>query len=156
MFREERSTLLKCAWQICGNVEDAEDAVQEAFCRLVKKWPIIACTIENKSAYLHTALHNAAADVGRKRARLPRRARDIREDDVQFQETLGKDDALLSSGLREAINSLPPRQAKIVTLIFVADMSLTDAARIMRISQATAYNYKSLALDRLRVVMGLS
>ncbi len=58
-YRDYRTQLFRCAWQILRNQEQAEDAVHAAFARSLR---LFECP-ENEKGYMMAAVRNAALDL---------------------------------------------------------------------------------------------
>jgi DNA-directed RNA polymerase specialized sigma24 family protein len=70
LFRKKRLLFHSIARRIIGNDEDAKDALQTAFMKVLERpWPIEL--IKNPVGYLVQATRSAAVDIVRLRARLP-------------------------------------------------------------------------------------
>lgn len=62
----------------------------------------------------------------------------------------------VSIGLKKALAQLPARQAEVLHLVFYQDLSLSEAARIMRVSVGSARSHYERAKSRLRSLLSRS
>jgi len=56
-FDLEQERLLSLLWMVTGNLQEAEDIVQDAFLRAWERWPKVS-SMESPTGYLHTAAMN--------------------------------------------------------------------------------------------------
>lgn len=152
-----------CLWQMDGIREDAEDALSRVMLKAHEKLPCNAHQIQNVRAWLSKLTMNLCIDVHRERKRQFRRMESI--DDIRTQATDlvraagdSPEDSFLTqevlSGVRHAVDDLPPRLREPFVLRFFQEMAYDDiAAKLMlstenvrkRIQQA-----RDILKDRLR------
>lgn len=126
--------------------EDAADAVQEAFARLLKE-ARAGTEIRNSDAWLYTTLHHLVVDQARQRGRVQRaisRLSAMRDGRVADDPPEVADDRVW-----RAVDALPPRQRAAIHLRYRADLDFRTIADIMGISEGAARSYVTKALDRL-------
>ncbi len=125
--------LFRAAWALCGRREDAEDLVQETYARVLARprW----LHAHDDLGYLLRVLRNTHASRVRTAARRPR------------ETTL--DEALIAAGEREsdpsldagalfaAIARLPGPFREALVAVDVAGLSYAEAARALRVREAT-------------------
>jgi len=139
---------------LLGSHEEAEDALQELFVRLLAKRRKLQ-RLRNAQAYLYRAARNEAF------SRL--RRRNVRE---RGQETLKQSARLLEPApgettlddqvqrLNAALIELPPEQREVIVLKFFHDMTFTEIATIARVSHNTAASRYRYALSKLKLLLG--
>lgn len=143
--------VFQAAYRIVGNADDAEDALQAVFLRLLRDTqPRHA---DNWGAYLRTMATNAALDLLRARSRR-------REDDLEAASGLPDTrqpaaDAVASSGqlarfLREALTLLPEREAQAFALRHFEELSCAEIAEQLGVTANNAAVIVSRARARLR------
>ena len=64
------------------------------------------------------------------------------------------DDARRSTELLTALSALAPRQREVLQLVFYHDMTIEDAASVMRVSVGTARTHYERGKARLRMRLG--
>jgi RNA polymerase sigma-70 factor (sigma-E family) len=130
-----------------GDLAEAEDVVQEAFCGLYRRWRHLH---EPAKAlrYVRTAVFNGCRSHLRARARAERRS----TSQVAGPVASAEERALLAEEHRlvlAALRRLPPRQRQALVLRFYLDLSEADIAAAMGISQGTVKSTTSRALGTL-------
>lgn len=141
---------LALAW--CRNIDDADEALQEALVRLVGRWSSVR-TARDPSAYARTILINV---LRRRRLRdAKRRASEILssvdrslEAEVSYEPT-----CLIGSSLDVALGQLTPKQRAIVLLRYYEDRPLDEVAAIFGVSSGTIKRQASRARERLRSLL---
>jgi RNA polymerase sigma factor (sigma-70 family) len=133
--------------------EQAEDAVQEAFARLVRtqRWD---GPVHRPEAWLFQAVNNLAMDQHRRAGHV----REIRSSEDDEPTATGPIASLVvadappdpSIDLWAAVDRLPERQRAVVYLRYRADFDFATIARILSISEVGARANAFRALRRLR------
>jgi RNA polymerase sigma-70 factor (ECF subfamily) len=128
--------LYRAAWGLCGSREEAEDLVQETFARVLRKPRIIRS--EDDLGYLLRVLRNTFISQRRTAARRPHTTPlpddlDLLEDRAATQPEARID----SEALYAAIASLPEDFRDALVAIDVVGLSYREAARALRIREAT-------------------
>lgn len=145
----EAPRLLRFARRLLGNLEEAEDTVQDTFVRL---WEHAAgWTPEARvGTWLYRVCYNRSID-------LLRRRRDFVDESMleALPDHAGLPDAQLIASetvvsLRDAIEKLPPRQRTAILLFHYQDMHQREAARIMGISEVAFESMLARARRQLK------
>lgn len=103
-----------------GNVDDAEDIAQEAFSRILARWPRLS-QYEAPEAWVRKVAIRLAIDSRRKLVRaIKLRTRLVGTGSNQSAPTV----PLAATPLGEALTRLPARQRQVVVLHYIADMSV--------------------------------
>jgi RNA polymerase sigma-70 factor (ECF subfamily) len=138
--------------RMTGSVEAAEDAVQDAFCRLWERrqsWRGEGSV----SGLLFRLARNSAVSAHRRLDAEARAASAASEAMPAHHEvpTLPNDD--LRTALERAIAELPPRRREVFLLRVVHDLSYKEIAAAMGTSPQTVANQLSSALRELRTTL---
>lgn len=147
--------MMRCVWRIVQNAADADDAFQDAVTVIWKQLPRIRAH-PNPQALILRICSNSACDVSRRRSRLRKRERSIKDADEST--TTEFDVGLLSreeraSQLRRALAQLPERQATAITMRYFLTCSYEDIAAALGCSIATARVHTARGLARLRSLL---
>jgi RNA polymerase sigma-70 factor (sigma-E family) len=145
--------LLRSAYLIVWNFEEAEDLVQECLLRIARRWPRVH-RMEHPRAYARKILVNLALDESRRRSR--HRAELVRSGPHPVDD--GEDDAAVrmlgwvedSTDLSRALAQLAPRQRVALVLRYFDDLPEAQVAEVMGCSVGTVKSTTSRALQRLR------
>lgn len=142
--------LFRAAWAICGDRYDAEDLVQETYAHVLARprW----LRRDDDLGYLLRVLRNT--HVSRLR-QADRRPREIAFDDELLANNVGSgiDATLDAHALFAAIARLPDWAREAIVMVDVAGLSYGEAARALRIKEATVTT--RLHRARLRVAAEL-
>lgn len=139
-FFDARVALLRrVSFAIVGDWQLAEDVVQTAFVKLYLAWPRIRP--ESLEAYARRAVVNTSiSQVRRPRRELP-------FEQLPEQGALDPDPSI---GLLDALQGLPPAQRAVIALRFLDDLSVTDVAEALQISEGAVKSQTARGLTKLR------
>jgi RNA polymerase sigma-70 factor (ECF subfamily) len=127
--------LYRAAWAICGRREDAEDLVQDTYARVLTKPRLLRN--EDDLGYLLRVLRNTHVSRLRAAARRPVSA-PLHDDDGAIGRGWGDPEAgLAASELFAVIAALPDAQRDALVAVDVAGLSYREAARALRVKEAT-------------------
>ena len=137
--------LRRVAYALTGDWHRAEDLLQTAFVKLYVAWPRLRDP-NAAEAYARRTLVRANIDESRRPWRrertLPRRAR---------RGGAGRD--VVRGALRalvDGLQQLPPMQRKVVVLRHMLDLSVSETASELGISEGTVKSHTSRGMDALR------
>lgn len=149
IYTAHRDRLFRLGLLICGDPARAEDAVAEAFAKVLPKWR--RGGIEQPGYYLRRALVNELTGGFRRRA-LERREAAKRWGDDRGRQGVEVHVSEHTS-MREALSCLPPAQRAVLVLRFYEDLSETETAALLDVSLGTVKSRTSRALVRLREIL---
>lgn len=152
LIDREAPRLLRFAQGMLGNLDEAEDVVQEALIRLwenAARWTPDA----RVGTWLHRVSYNRAIDLlRRRRAFIDESALDVVPDPAGPADVaLLKDET--EQSLRAAIERLPTRQRTAVLLFHVEGLPQREAARVMEVSETALESLLSRARRQLRALL---
>lgn len=147
MMEAERNGLLQYACYRLGNIEDAEDAVQDVFVKMQQRLTEKREDIKNLTAYLYRTLANLCISRQREAKRtliipidgLPDPIEPETED---FEQEFRRINQLLSE--------IPDEQAEIIRLRFFGDKSFQEIADILSIPLTTAKSRFAYGLEKIK------
>ena len=152
LYEEHAVGLIRLALVMLGDRPSAEDAVQDAFCALYRRWDKL--TDQDKAlAYVRSSVLNTCRSMLRRRMRASRRNPLEVLVDVWSAESA----VLLAEEHREVIEALgrlPRRQREALVLRYYADLAPAEVARSMNISAGTVKSTTSRALAELARLLG--
>jgi RNA polymerase sigma-70 factor (sigma-E family) len=138
-------SLLRTGYLMTGDLEGAEDLVQESFAKVAQRWQKVR-RMQAPTAYARRILINLARDDRRRATRQPlllEASPEGRVDDTAA--TLARSDELMRGLAR-----LSPRQRVTVVLRFYEDMPEAEVAEALGCSVGTVKTQTSRALNHLR------
>jgi RNA polymerase sigma-70 factor (ECF subfamily) len=116
-----------------GDRQEAQDVVQEAFCRALARWKSISTYDEPVAWVRRVAWNLALSNARRARVALTFARRHLPE----HVAGPSPDRVALVDGLRR----LPPRQRQAVVLHYLADLPVADIAEVMRVPPGTVKSW---------------
>jgi len=128
--------LYRAAWSLCGSREEAEDLVQETFARVLPKSRFVRH--DDDVVYLLKVLRNTF--ISSRRAAMRRPSTEPFGDDMAQIEDLGAaqpEQRLQTAELYAAIAALPQDFRDAIIAIDVVGLSYREAARALRVREAT-------------------
>jgi RNA polymerase sigma-70 factor, ECF subfamily len=144
------------AFRIVRNHADAEDAVQNAYVKVLLRWPTVSClpTAARQRAYLGKAVRNEALQILRKRRRRKEKFDLDESGDPRIPEHLNELMRARKDLRRvlKAIDELPATCRKVVKLR-MANHGYAEIAAMLDISVSTVRTHVSNARKQLRPVM---
>jgi RNA polymerase sigma-70 factor (sigma-E family) len=143
--RARSAALLRSAYLLTTDRQEAEDLLQEVLERLYVKWRRIDGEPE---AYARRILTNQAINRWRRRSRRVREAPLYDHADVAVDDRA--DEVAVRGAVLHALRGLPMRQRAAVVLRYLDDLSEADTARVMGCSVGTVKSHTSRALAHLR------
>ena len=152
LYRAHALGLIRLAVVMLGDRPAAEDAVQEAFCGLYRRWHGLSDPGKALS-YVRSSVINGCRSALRRRRR--QASRDPSTGDAPGESAEAT--ALIGEEHRQvltAIRSLPARQREALVLRFYLDLDEEEIAATMRISRGTVKSTTSRALAALGRILG--
>ena len=145
------ASLARSALLLTGDVQLAEDLVQEVLTRVAQRWTRLVRR-GSPDGYAHRVLHNHAIDDWRRRQRRPHEIDGAllpdRSNSVEPHEATA-DRRLL---MRQALARLTPKQRAVLVLRFYEDLTEVETAAALGCSQSTVKTQARQALHRLRTL----
>lgn len=142
-FLEHHESLFRALWLVTHNRHEAEEIMQDAFLRLLERWPTVQAA-GNPEGYLYRTAMNLF------RSRLRRAAVALRK----AVHSLPQDDQLAEVEAREtvvrALAPLPARQRAAVVLVDVLGLSSEQAGEALGIKPVTVRVLAARARARLK------
>lgn len=145
--RERTVPWRRTAFLMCGDWAVAEDLVQVALVRLYKHWHRI--DLEGVDAYTRKVISRLAIDEAR---RPHRRAEVLTSPPERASAPPGED----GFDVRSALDHLAPRQRAVLVLRFYCDLSVSQTASTLKVSEGTVKSQSARGLDTLRSLLGES
>jgi len=149
LFRECGSDVHAYAISLLGERTAAEDVTALAFERLYRSRTRLDHRRGTPRAWLFAIARNAALDELRRRRRQPRYEL---EDELSADRDHGEalEDVERRATVRDALAGLPLREREVVLLKFHGQLSNSELARALQISESNAGTRLHRALTRLR------
>jgi RNA polymerase sigma-70 factor (sigma-E family) len=153
-FREfavaSRPGLVRTAFLLCGDADEAHDLTQITLMRVHRRWASIRRT-DDPTVYARRVLVNLTASWWRRRLR-------VRLEPLDPYDAPAGGDAIEQVHQRDelwrAVHTLPPRTRAVLVLRYFEDMSEADAARTLDCSVGSVKSQASRGLASLRQLLG--
>jgi RNA polymerase sigma-70 factor (sigma-E family) len=146
LLAERGDHLLHAAIALTGSRQDAEDLVQAAVERFLRR----RRRVDDLEGYLRRTLYNLAADGWRRRGTWRRRSPllvSLPGDDSGADPVTTVD---LRDALVRALRELPPRQRAVLVLRYWEQLTQAETAELLGCSEGTVKSAASRGLTRLR------
>ncbi|MGH9646151.1 MAG: RNA polymerase sigma factor [Bryobacteraceae bacterium] len=136
--------VLRTAYRLLGRVEDAQDASQEVFLRLLKNMHRID---GDPQGWLYRVTVNVCNDHNRRRQLVMEPPPDLADEAPNAERVLAEEDRkrLLMDGLQ----TLPERERSAVVLRDIEGLSTREVAAILRVEEVTIRSHISSARVKL-------
>lgn len=153
LCRRHMPKVLALAERLCGRPAEADDVAQEAFLRVWNKAPNWRSEGNARfSTWLYRVVVNLCFDV-------KRRSREVALTDVEEPSFEPANDERIDAHrlrlrLARAIDGLPDAQRTAVVLLYEQELTRTDAALVMGISQAAFDSLAARARQGIKKLLG--
>lgn len=141
---ELRPGLVRSLRLVCGEPGVAEELTQEALIRAVSHRNAVAA-MDRPDIWVQRVAMNLARSWIRRRI-AERRAMSR----VGQRADIGEAGQTVDPELHAALAALPRRQREVLSLVYLLDLSIPDAAAVLRIAPGTAKSHLSRGLAHLR------
>jgi len=148
-FDAERTRLLRALYLLTGNREEAEEVLQDAFLAVWLRWDRVAAMDEPVGYLYRTALNTHRSRL-RRGVRVARRAVGRAHGGDLFAEIEERD------ALARALADLSPRRREAVVLTGLAELSSSEAAEVMGVTDVTVRRLAQDGRAQLRRVLSVS
>lgn len=142
LWREEYPRVVRTAWLITGDREEAADVAQETFARAYERWRTVSA-LDRPGAWLHRVAANLSLTWRRRRARERHPTVSEAIDPVEIPDP----------ALFDALRALAPAQRAAVVLRHWADLSVEDTAIALGKRPGTVKALTHQGLARLRELL---
>jgi len=149
LVTENLASTLRFATRLTGNVDAAEEIVQESLLRVAKSWKSF-----RQEAEFRTWLFRIVINVFRDRIARSKSESVSLVDDVT--DNRGSDPAdqaqhgELGQLIAARVSTLPPRQREVMVLTAYESLSASEVAGLLGITEANVYATLGVARERLR------
>ncbi|MEN6356913.1 MAG: RNA polymerase sigma factor [Armatimonadota bacterium] len=149
LYDEYAAPLFRYACALTCSCEDAEDAVQEVFVCVARKWSRFS-RVGNAKAYLFRATRNAAFDVLRTRQRMDKLSETALAEFLNEISDEVADLPVEAAALCEALARLPVDQREVLVLKVFNEMTFKEIADTVHASLNTVASRYRYAVDKMR------
>ena len=140
LCREEYAAVVRTAWLITGDREEALDVAQETFARAYERWRTVE-NLDRPAAWLQRVAGNLALSWRRREKRYLR---------TQVSEPTVAPPEVADTELLDALRTLSPAQRTAIVLRFYADLSVAETAVSLHKKEGTVRALTSQGMERLR------
>ena len=143
--------LRRTAYLLCRDWHTADDLVSITLSKLYRHWSRAAAA-ESLDAYVRGILTHAWLDERRRPWRREDATAEVPDRPHLDGDGLDGDGGGLSdrAALSKLLTALPPRQRAVVVLRFYCDLSVTETAEILGVSEGTVKSQSARGLELLR------
>jgi len=134
-YRAEFHAVSGLAYALSGSRLAAEDIAQEGFLAAYRRWDEIG-NYENPGAWVRRVVANRSVSVIRRRVVEAKALPKLFQPDMLLPEMAAE-----SHDVWRAVRKLPKRQAQVVALFYLEDLTLDDVATILNLSTETVRSH---------------
>lgn len=138
LYESQYDRLVRVAFVILGSDAAAEDAVQDAYVEVYRRWT----SVDNPAGYLRRAVVNRCTAVIRRRVIEQRHARPSPETTVDVHDEL-----------HDSVMKLAPKYRAALVLRFYEDLPDEEIAEILGVKRATVRSLVHRGVQQLREVV---
>jgi RNA polymerase sigma-70 factor (sigma-E family) len=145
-----QASLRRTAYLMCGDWQLASDFVQDALMRVYRHWPRLRGDAEARS-YARKAVVSVVIDAKRRRS-----STEVPVDGV-VDRAAGRDEAAASADrdlLTRCLVQVPARQRACLVLRYYDDLSVSEVAATLGISEGTVKSQTARGLGTLQAAFG--
>lgn len=151
IYRREIHTITALATSLTGSREIGADLAHEAMTRTFRSWAHVR-TLDRPGAWLRRVVINLAIDAHRRRQREASAIRRLSA--VPRPAEPGASSAAASAQFWAAVRELPERQRAVVALHYVDELTVTEIAQVLDISDGTVKSSLHRARAKLAETLG--
>jgi len=148
VFEHAYDRLVKALTIVAGDREEASDAVQEAFVRLILGWDRLA-TYEDPAGWVRRVALNQILDHHRS---IGRQARLLLRIEEQYRTPQGA--SLMDEEVWQRLATLPLKQRTALALHYVDKLTAQEVADVMHVSEGTVRQHLHRARQALKKSLG--
>lgn len=137
LFANQRDAMTRLAYLLTGSASHADEAVQESFARVYERWS----AIDSPPAFLRTCVVNRCRSWHRHRAVAERKVHLVTSD-VEYVDRPDE--------LADALARLPHRRRAAVVLRFYEQLTISEIASTLGISDGAVKSSLHRGLDQLK------
>ena len=143
LFNLHYARLVRSLTVICGNSEEAADAVQEAFVKAHLKWRKIS-TYDDPVGWIRRVAINKVRDGHRSRVRRDRAVERMGHETILMSEQPAIDE------VAELLATLPKQQRAAAAMFYVEQLSVLEIAEALEVSEGAVKFHLHQARQKLR------
>jgi RNA polymerase sigma-70 factor (sigma-E family) len=142
--------LARTAYLLTGDVQLAEDLLQETLARVADRWHRLSRS-GSPDAYARRVMHHLSIDRWRRRQARPAEVLTDSHHELAWS-GVDADAVERRLVLRDALARLTPKQRAVLSLRFYEDLTEVQTAEVLGVSTSTVKSQTRQALDRLRAL----
>ena len=146
-----RDRLVNHAFYRLGNLEDAEDIVQDVFVKVYVQ--NIFCKSENPKAYLYKMTMNACLDFIRKQKTKAKMLEYLKKENQKHSENEGVKNIKINEEylrVNKILKILPEEQAEVVRFRIIDELSFKEITKILGEPESTIKSRFQYAIKKLK------
>lgn len=152
LLKAQRDRAFATACRFCGNASDAEDAVQEAFLKLLSRTSGFEHVDDFRISVYRAVVQCSIDQLRRRKRTVEREQKAMAQSDPgeSGMPNASAEQRELREVLRAAVDQLPEDERAAVVLCYQQGLPLNEASRILDVPRQTVHDRIARALERLR------
>jgi RNA polymerase sigma factor (sigma-70 family) len=151
-YRREQRRIVALAYVLCGSASVAEELAHDAFVKAMGSWPRVS-QMDAPDAWVRRVVANASTSRFR---RLFAESRALLRLRSRAGPSSGGVEPPGVSDVWDAVRQLPRRQAQVIALVYLHDLSRRETAEILGCSEETVKTHLERARRTLALQLGES
>jgi RNA polymerase sigma-70 factor, ECF subfamily len=152
VYKEHSASLYRYALALTCSVEDAQDAVQDVFIRISKRWRKFL-DVENVQAYLFKSTRNASYSILRGRRKCGELHEVICLDLANFIAPQAKSISATIMSIKQAMDELTIEQREVIVLKILNQLTFKEIADMVGVPINTIAGRYRYGIEKLRMVV---
>ncbi len=152
LYRLYSKSMFNTAFRICGNQEDAEDALQESFVNAFKHLKSYRGDA-TFGAWLKRIVVNKSLTIVKKSSSESIMLQEYSESNEWVNDSLDDIDNYSVEVIRSAIMNLPPGFRSVITLYLFEGYDHEEIGQILGVAESTSKTQYKRAKDKLRMIL---
>jgi RNA polymerase sigma-70 factor (ECF subfamily) len=149
-YRREQRGIVALAYVLCGSAAVAEELAHDAFVKAMRSWPRVG-KMDAPGAWVRRVVANASTSRFR---RLSAESRALLRLGSRAAPSPGGVEVQVVADVWEAVRRLPRRQAQVIALVYLHDLSRRQTAEVLGCTEETVKTHLERARQALADQLG--
>lgn len=149
-YRREQRRIVALAYVLCGSASVAEELAHDAFVKAMRAWPRVS-RMDAPEAWVRRVVANASTSRFRRLSAESRALLRLGSRPAPPPEDVGREGV---ADVWDAVRRLPRRQAQVIALVYLHDLSRRQTAEVLGCTEETVKTHLERARRALADKLG--